>query len=253
MKKLLKKTLRKLGYDLVRYNAELDPLSDLTDAEKQIIAAARPFTKTSLERMAALINSVNHVVRNQVPGDIVECGVWRGGSMMVIARTLLAQGDRRRALYLYDTFAGMSAPSEHDKSFDGVAAEIQLARDQDRKNGIWCEAGLEDVRTNLAATGYPMEQVFFVKGKVEDTIPSSPHVPPAIALLRLDTDWYESTKHELVHLYPRLNRQGVLIIDDYGHWQGARKAVDEYFANSNEGVFLHRIDNTGRAVVKGGR
>ena len=171
--------------------------------------------------------------------------------MMVIARTLLAHGDRSRNLYLYDTYEGMSAPTEHDRSFDGVAADVQLARDQDRQNGIWCEASLEDVKANLAATGYPMERVFFIKGKVEDTIPASPDIPSRIAVLRLDTDWYESTKHELVHLYPRLSPKGVLLIDDYGHWQGARKAVDEYFAATSPGVFLHRIDSTGRALVKG--
>lgn len=250
MKKLLKRFFRKLGYDVVRYNRECDPLSDLSEAEKGILAAARPFTKTNLERMAALVNAVNYVVQNKIPGDMAECGVWRGGSMVVVARTLLLNGDTSRSLYLYDTFEGMSAPSEHDKSFDGVAADLQLARDQDRKNGIWCEAGLDDVRANIAATGYPMAKVFFIKGKVEDTIPASSHIPASIALLRLDTDWYESTKHELVHLYPRLVRRGVLIIDDYGHWQGARKAVDEYFEEAEPDVFLHRIDSTGRALIK---
>ena len=250
MKKLFKRFFRRLGYDVVRYHWECDPLSDLSAAEKAIITAARPFTKTNVERMAALVNAVNYVVQSKVPGDIAECGVWRGGSMVVVARTLLLNGDASRSLYLYDTFEGMSAPSEHDKSFDGVAADIQLARDQDRKNGIWCEASLDDVRANIAATGYPMEKVFFIKGKVEDTIPASLNIPAAISLLRLDTDWYESTKHELVHLYPRLIRRGVLIIDDYGHWQGARKAVDEYFKETQRDVFLHRIDSTGRALVK---
>lgn len=239
-----------MGYDVIRYNTESDPLSDLKASERQTIADARPFTKTSLERMAALINIVNYVVQNRIPGDIAECGVWRGGSMIIVARTLMALGDRTRNLYLYDTFEGMSAPTEHDKSFDGVAANLQLAQDQDRRNGIWCEASLEDVKANLTATGYPAERIFFIKGKVEETIPASPHIPSAIALLRLDTDWYESTKHELVHLYPRLNPKGVLLIDDYGHWQGARKAVDEYFAGGKQAVYLHRIDNTGRALVK---
>ena len=81
--------------------------------------------------------------------------------------------------------------------------------------------------------------------------PRSPAAsPPSIALLRLDTDWYESTYHELVHLYPRLSVGGILIIDDYGYWQGARRAVDRYFAEQGTRVFLSRIDETGRLAVK---
>jgi hypothetical protein len=85
-------------------------------------------------------------------------------------------------------------------------------------------------------------------GKVEDTIPAD--IPEKIALLRLDTDWYESTKHELIHLFPRLQKGGVLIIDDYGFWKGARKAVDEYFAENNIQILLNRIDDTGRMAIK---
>lgn len=203
---------------------------------------------TSDERMAALIDAVTYVAVNHVPGDIVECGVWRGGSMMIVALTLLAHGDTGRSLYLYDTYEGMSEPTGDDRSFDGVSARAQLDRDP-RGTGIWCHATLEDVRANLLSTGYPPEKLHFIKGKIEETIPAT--LPPApLALLRLDTDWYESTKHELTHLYPLLTRKGVLLIDDYGHWQGARKAVDEYFAAQPERPYLHRIDYTGRLLIK---
>jgi hypothetical protein len=83
---------------------------------------------------------------------------------------------------------------------------------------------------------------------VEETIPQ--HAPEQISVLRLDTDWYSSTKHELMHLFPRLSKNGVLIIDDYGHWAGARKAVDEYFADQTIQPLLNRIDQTGRACIK---
>ena len=109
-------------------------------------------------------------------------------------------------------------------------------------------AGFDEVRRNLASTGYPSDRLHFIRGRVEDTIPAS--APESIALLRLDTDWYESTRHELTHLYPRLVRGGVLIIDDYGHWQGARQATDEYFSVLGSPVLLHRIDYTGRIAVK---
>ena len=113
---------------------------------------------------------------------------------------------------------------------------------------MWGIAGLDLVKRNVASTGYPMELVSFCKGRVEETIPTS--APPQIALLRLDTDWYESTKHELVHLYPRLVSDGVLIVDDYGFWRGARKAVDEYFRERHEKVLLNRIDDTGRIAIR---
>ena len=167
--------------------------------------------------------------------------------MMVAALTLLDVGDKSRNLYLYDTYEGMSTPTEIDKSHDGVSAQTQLNGDPDMTD-VGCLAVLDDVRKNLHSTGYPLERIHFIQGKVEDTIPS--HLPQQIALLRLDTDWYESTRHELEQLYPLLSPGGILIIDDYGHWEGARKAVDEYFLNHPEQAYLHRIDYTGRLLMK---
>lgn len=249
MKYLLKNAFRRFGFDVVRYppkvRSELDTLSDFSDAEKQIISTARPFTMTSVERMAALMNAVTHIAEKRIPGDIVECGVWRGGSMMTIALTLLARGEATRSLYLYDTFEGMSSPTSVDRRVDGVSADDLLRLDP---SGTRCYASLDDVMANVISTGYPVEKLHFIKGKVEETIPAS--LPPGLAILRLDTDWYESTKHELTHLYPLLHANGILIIDDYGHWQGARKAVDEYFHEKGSAVYLHRIDETGRIVVR---
>ena len=245
-----------MGFDLVRYPplpvsglSEMDAVQDLSDRNKEIVLAARPFTMTSVERIAALMNAVEYVTVNKIPGDIAECGVWRGGSMMTVALTLLANGDQSRTLYLYDTFEGMPPPSAHDRSFDGLPA-ADLLRQSPKKTGIWCYASIEDVRANVLSTGYPEDKVRLIRGKVEDTVPKT--IPSGLSLLRLDTDWYESTKHELTHLYPLLHAMGILIIDDYGHWQGSKKAVDEYFQERNEKVYLHRIDYTGRIVVKSG-
>ena len=109
-----------------------------------------------------------------------------------------------------------------------------------------------DVHSNgsaaMALTNYDPKCMHFVQGKVEDTIPEQ--APQSIALLRLDTDWYESTRHELEHLFPRLSPGGILIIDDYGDWQGARKATDEFVAKHAPGFFLSRIDDTGRLAIK---
>lgn len=251
MNKLVKGALERAGYELTtrseREAREAYALADLSDADRAIVDRVAPFTMTSRERRASLLGAVEHICKHKIPGDIVECGVWRGGSMMAVALALIARGDTSRHLYLFDTYEGMSAPTDRDRSVSGETAASELARTP-KGAGVWCEATIEDVRANLESTGYPKDRMHFIKGKVEDTIPGT--IPDRIALLRLDTDWYESTKHELHHLYPRLSRHGITIIDDYGHWEGARGAVDEYFAASVEPVFLHRVDYTARLVVK---
>jgi hypothetical protein len=253
MRKLLRKAFRKYGYELVPFTSEtpteFDSLRDFSEEDRRIVVTARPFTMTSVERMAALVNAVTYITEHKLPGDIAECGVWRGGSMMTMAMKLLAVGDRSRSLYLYDTYEGMSEPSEHDIKDNGTPA-ADLHQGYMDRNKRWCYASLEDVHDNILSTGYPEDKVHLIKGKVEDTIPKS--LPGRLAILRLDTDWYESTRHELVHLYPLLHAGGVMVIDDYGHWQGARKAVDEFFAAHREPVYLHRIDYTGRMMIKGG-
>jgi O-methyltransferase len=208
------------------------------------------YTCGSSERIVGVMNAVNYVVENKIPGAIVECGVWRGGSMMAAIHTLLKQNDRSRDVYLFDTFEGMSEPTERDVMFNGQRAS-ELLEGSERKEGVpnyWCVAGIEDVTRNVTSTGYPKEKLHLIKGKVEDTIPKN--APNQIALLRLDTDWYESTAHELQHLYPRVAPNGVVIIDDYGHWQGARQAVDEYFAQQPFKPLMNRQDYTGRLLVK---
>ena len=253
MKKLLKRTLRSVGLDVGRYRPqrsdEIAGIQDLSVEEKRIVSSVLPFTATSVERIVTLMNAVNHICANGIGGDIAECGVWRGGSMMTVALTLLARRDTSRSLYLYDTFEGMTAPTENDRSFDGVTAEQQL-RATPPGTGVWCYASLEEVRANLLSTGYPVDKLHFVKGAVEKTIPQVR--PNHLALLRLDTDWYESTKHELTHLFPVLDKHGILIVDDYGHWEGARKAVDEYFREQKISDYFHRIDCTGRILVRTG-
>jgi hypothetical protein len=217
--------------------------ANLSAEERAILESVRCYTMTSCARLIALMDATRHIARTGLAGDIVECGVWRGGSMMAVAKTLLAEGDASRTLYLYDTFEGMPPPSEKDIAFNGVTARAGYEH-RAAKNEKWCYATLEDVQENLYSTGYPADKLVFVKGKVEETIPAT--LPGPLALLRIDTDWYESTRHELIYLYPLLRQHGFLIIDDYGHWQGARKAVDEILPN----VFLQRIDYTGRLVIK---
>ena len=220
---------------------------DFDAATIDVCRSVRPFTMTSPERIYSLCRSVEYVVDHAIPGDVVECGVWKGGSMMAVAHTLLAKG-RRRKLYLFDTYAGMPEPTAVDVSFSGQTAAHALATEDKATSWIWACCPLDEVRRNVLGTGYDPEQVVFVEGRVEDTVPA--RAPDRIALLRLDTDWYESTYHELVHLYPRLSTGGVLIVDDYGHWRGARRAVDRFLAEHKPRLLLHRIDYTGRIAVK---
>jgi hypothetical protein len=214
---------------------------DFEASDIEIIRAVEPYTMTSTERIHALVYAVRHVVRNRIAGDMVECGVWKGGSVMAMALTLLQLGERDRSLYLFDTFSGMTPPSDVDVDYQGQQAQVIL-------DAVRCEASQQEVENAVFSTGYDREKIHFVPGRVEETIPA--YAPESIALLRLDTDWYESTQHELVHLFPRLERGGVIIIDDYGHWRGARQAVDEYIAQRQIPLLLHRIDYTGRIAVK---
>jgi O-methyltransferase len=239
------KFVRQLGFDITRYSPEQPCPPDFREDETEIVRAVRPWTMTSPERIYALIHAVRYVSERAIPGAIVECGVWRGGSMAAAARVLLDQKDVSRDLYLFDTFEGMTDPTENDVNFLGKSASEELRKDPDVK---CANAPLEEVKEVLYATGYPRERIHFIAGKVEDTIPSS--APPSIALLRLDTDWYASTMHELIHLFPRLSQAGVIIIDDYGHWKGSRQACDEYFARNRIALLLNRIDYTGRIAVK---
>ncbi|UDM00278.1 TylF/MycF/NovP-related O-methyltransferase [Streptomyces longhuiensis] len=219
---------------------------DYDDEAKGIIRAVKPYTMTSPERLNAFILATRHIVKHDIPGDIVECGVWRGGSMQACAKALLAQGDTERDLYLFDTYEGMTPPTEQDLRRDGKSAEELLAA-QGKDRPIWAVATLDDVKSGFRYVPYPEDRLHFVRGKVEDTVPRQ--APEQISILRLDTDWYASTKHELDHLYDRLVPGGVLLIDDYGYWQGSRQAVDEFLEKTGERLLLLRMDE-GRIAVK---
>lgn len=237
-------------YDFEQIRTQNVHLPDLAlddPAFQHIIARCRAFTLTSIERMYALHTAVQYIVRARIAGDMVECGVWRGGSCMNMALTLMQLGESHRTIHLFDTYDGMTPPTAIDVDVLGRSADQLLASPQERAP-TQCVASLDAVRDNMNATGYPREKICFIKGAVETTIPAQ--APHQIALLRLDTDWYTSTRHELAHLYPRLAVGGIVIIDDYGHWHGARQATDEYFANSTPPVFMHRIDYSGRLMVK---
>jgi hypothetical protein len=243
----LRRALRGFGYELKRTRSPWP--RDFVQADIDLCREVAPFTMTTPEAIYVLSEAVRHVVSNELPGAIVECGVWKGGSMMAVAKTLLSAGKTDVDLFLFDTFEGMSEPTEKDIHWTGESAKTQLAREEKEASLTWARATQDEVRQAMRSIPYPPSRIHFVKGRVEDTLPDQ--APPQIALLRLDTDWYESTRHELVHLYPRVVPGGVLIVDDYGWWRGAAEATDEYFRASGPAPFLVRVDADGvRLAVK---
>lgn len=244
-------TARRFGLDISRTSSELDRLPiDATKDDERIITEVRPYTMTYAARLWSLIQAVRYVIDDGVPGDFVECGVWRGGSVMAMAEAATALGSTDRKIWLYDTFNGMTAPSERDvEAGTGVSAADMLATTEigDGRN-VWCVASRADVEANIRKTSYPPSQFEIVEGDVTSTLHTSS--PEQISLLRLDTDWHESTRVSLEVLYPKLAAGGVCILDDYGHWEGARQAVDEYFQTLPSRPLMMPIDYSGRVFIK---
>lgn len=226
----------------------------LDEPVRRIVEEAHAHSMTGAERLAATVDAVGHVVGRSIPGALVECGVWRGGSVLAMIRALQLFGCDDRDVYAFDTFAGMTEPSEAETSRFAEPALRTWRRARSRGERPWGElfAGpgtdVASVGALLRGTGYPAERIHLVEGQVERSLPG--RAPDRIAVLRLDTDWYASTRHELEHLYPRLSPGGVLIVDDYGHWDGCRRAVDEYFAEHPPAPLLTRIDYSARMAVK---
>lgn len=242
---------RILNYGLKHFNLSIRPLpvfDDMGKAFLDLYDECRPYTMTSIERMYGAYKAVEYIEREGIEGTVVECGVWKGGSSMLMARSLMQMHSVNRSLYLYDTFEGMPEPSEKDRDYKNTPGRKAWEKNKRQNINLWCYASLEEVKTNMQSTGYPGEKIRYVKGKVEETIPAV--IPEKIALLRLDTDWYESSYHEIKHLFPLLSHKGILILDDYGHWKGQQEAIDRYFREESIRMYLHRIDYTGRCGIK---
>lgn len=234
---------------LMAQQSMLAAFDDLDPAFRAQMEFVKAYTMTSIERLYDLYKSVEYISKSKVPGDMLECGVWRGGSMMLVARTLLAMGDTNRTLYLYDTFEGHPKPdAQEDIDLWGNRAidDWTIHRKTD-ETSEWAYVSIDEVRANMALTGYPMERIVLVKGMVEKT--AGQNTPQALSLMRLDTDWYESSRVGLETFWPRLSRCGILIADDYGHYKGQRKAVDDFFSVRSP-VLLHRVDYSCRTIVK---
>lgn len=219
---------------------------DMEESFRQLWKRVESFTMTGMERGYGLYQAVRYLEERNIPGDFVECGVWKGGSCMLMMGALQELGAAARTIRLYDTFTGMPEPGDEDI----IAWNRRPVKEKWQTHALdsWA-VGLDEVRANLGLMNYPAEQILTIPGDVAETLAADR--PEGIALLRLDTDWYASTLLELELLYPLLSPGGVLIIDDYGHFEGARRAVDEYFSRPEvPGILLSRLDYTGRMGIK---
>lgn len=244
----------KLGFDVRRASTMRIPPVEFSPAEERIFRYVKDheLTMVSYEGVAAAMVACKHAVLAGIEGDFVECGVWRGGVSIAAKMTFEAYGSDKK-VWLFDTFAGMTEPTVDDRGTftgeDGTRLFHELKRDD---HVDWCYASLEDVQRNFERSGADMGGVRFIKGDVAQTLANETNLPAGISVLRLDTDFYESTKKELEVLYPRLSPRGSLLLDDFGYWDGARKAVVEYFdaAPPAERPLLFPIDRCARVGVK---
>jgi O-methyltransferase len=210
---------------------------------EDFIRIVQPYSMTSVERIKELYNSLEYIRINNIDGDIVECGVWKGGNILGIIEYLEFHKIKNRNVWIYDTFEGMTPPDEFDVDHSNLSASIQMSNPM-----VLAKSSIDEVKENLSKSNFDRNKLKFIIGDVSETLTISENIPNRISILRLDTDWYKSTRDELVFLYPMLLIGGVLIVDDYGHWRGSKKAVDEYFENKN--ILIEKIDYTGIKIIK---
>jgi len=254
--RLTNKMLAPFGLQIIRtsqssYRGQDFPV-EASQVEKDIIeyVLSKSLTNLSVDRLWAAVSSIRYVVNAGIEGDVVECGVWRGGCSLAMAMTIKELGSSKK-VYLFDTFAGMTKPTELDIEASSQSPALnKFLRNARASHNDWCYASIEDVEANFAEADC-LHLANFIQGDVLETLDNPGNLPAQISLLRLDTDWFESTKKELDVLYPLLTANGVLLIDDYGHWQGSRRAFDEFFTDpAKTRPLLWKTDYTGRGVVK---
>jgi hypothetical protein len=200
--------------------------------------------------------SIDYIINNNIEGVLVECGVDDGHFQEIWIKHL-QKLNHSRDIFLYDTFSGLTQPGEFDYTAS-TASIFKMNKDEvynywkkETLNGGWCSTPLNAVQVRLGKLNYPSDKLHYIVGDVMETLKVKENIPDKIALLRLDTDWYESSKIELELLYDRVVQGGLVIFDDYYHWDGQRRAVDEFFKSRNLQYTINKIGNgkTG-AIIK---
>ena len=249
IKKLFNKFNFKIEHKNSWYKRNEHFIAEIHQRELDIIKSISNFSMSTPANHWAIIQSIKHISKNNIDGDFVECGVWKGGNI-ILFKLIANQQQLNKKIYAFDTFEGMPEPGGMDFDLKNIDAKKTFNKYKD-KDIKWCYSTLDEVKSNIKSfdKNY-IDSYSFIKGKVEETLNDEKNLPNKISLLRLDTDFFESTKKELEILFPKLVSGGVLIIDDYGHWKGAKRAVDEYFELEKNFLWLHRIDYASRLLIK---
>jgi hypothetical protein len=235
---------------------------DLEEEAREAIRIVRSHTMLSYERLITLYQQAAHCERARVPGCFVECGTWKGGAVAIMALANLRHGDRRRPLHLFDSFEGIPEPDEgadgekaaREVRSVGGAARGRLSPVEGFYERFADGVGTLEINRRLMEeiVRYDPAYLRYHKGWFQDTVPRDAAGVGPVAILRLDGDWYASTKVCLEHLYGNVVPGGFVVVDDYGHYPGCRKAVDEFLEREGIRPFLTHIDYTGRYWIKPG-
>jgi len=247
LKKIIKNLLSFFKVKLVKVSNDQEFPIEADIEIKKFVNLSSEFSMTGKKRMYLLSQAIMNVKNNNLEGDFVECGVWQGGNILLYD-LLNNHYNLKKIIFAYDTFDGMPIPQKNDITHNGTSAQelMNLSERKDGKNDIHCLASLNLVKKNILKYSN-LNNIRFIEGKVEKSLLNEENLPKKISILRLDTDFYSSTKKELEILYPRLESGGICIIDDYGYWRGQRKAVDEYFGDQK---WLHIVDRSCRYLIK---
>ena len=251
-KKILKNILLRNGYKIHKLNDDKRyPVEfDKWDIELFDYILNNKLTMVSESRLISTFLSTKYILENNIPGDLIECGVWRGGNSIGI-KYLLEKYKSDKKLYLFDTFKGMTEPTKFDVSIqDEISAREKYEKSIKTNYNEWCFCPLSEVKENFIKAKLSLENIIFIEGPLEDTLLNEKNIPGKISLLRLDTDWYESTRVGIEKLFPKLSSKGITLIDDYGHWGGAKKAIDDFFGESKYQILNSYVDYTGRMIIK---
>ena len=245
--KVIQKLLARFGFELkLRSQSRLVDQAVTEKAELSI----RKFTMLSNSRLVSLADQVAHCNLAGIDGALVECGVWKGGAVALMAEVCKATGNIDRDLHLFDAFTDICAP---DPELDGAKAVAEAkgfhktsSGNQQPMTGFYDRFGghgtIQACREVIGRTGYPESRIHFHKGWFKDTVFIAETGP--IAILRLDGDWYESTRVCLDALYDKVVPGGFIIFDDYLTYEGCKAAVDDFMTERGITSFLHRCDTS---------
>jgi hypothetical protein len=202
----------------------------------------RKNTMVTPKRLNNVYDLTEKIITENINGDLVECGVWKGGCVAIMAYVQKKHKSYKK-IWMFDSFEGLPEPTEED----GENAKI-YAKNKNKGNlrSIKkCVGPLEDVKAIFKKLDLNWSQAVVKRGWFQETLPNANKELKEISLLRLDGDWYESTKICLDQLYTKVSKGGYIIIDDYYHWEGARKAIDEFLQKQKIKAKIIKIDNDG--------